>query len=97
MGWSSWSALREGGGLTQDGIKAQARVMHDKLWRYGYRYINIDACWSDHLDAYGRNAWDTTRFPDGIPALSHGLMSRPPSVRNGSHRTRRGRRHGREI
>ncbi|MGH1555860.1 hypothetical protein ACRAWF_40595 [Streptomyces sp. L7] len=25
MGWSSWSALREGSGLTQDGIKAQAR------------------------------------------------------------------------
>ena len=70
MGWSSWSALREGSGLTQDGIKAQARVMHDKLWRYGYRYINIDAGWSDHLDAYGRNAWDTARFPDGIPALA---------------------------
>ncbi|MFJ5306981.1 NEW3 domain-containing protein [Streptomyces sp. NPDC088350] len=76
MGWSSWSALREGSGLTQDGIKAQARVMHDKLRQYGYRYINIDAGWSDHLDAYGRNAWDTTRFPDGIPALAgylHGL------------------------
>ena len=76
MGWSSWSALREGGSLTQDGIKAQARVMHDKLQRYGYRYINIDAGWSDHLDAYGRDAWDTTRFPDGLPALAaylHGL------------------------
>ncbi|MFJ9634818.1 NEW3 domain-containing protein [Streptomyces sp. NPDC101175] len=70
MGWSSWSALREGGDLTQDGIKAQARVMHDELRRYGYRYINIDAGWSDHLDAYGRAAWNTTRFPDGIPALA---------------------------
>ncbi|MEV0404376.1 NEW3 domain-containing protein [Actinoallomurus sp. NPDC050550] len=76
MGWSSWSALREGSGLTQNGIKAQARVMHDKLQQYGYRYINIDAGWSDHLDAYGRDAWDATRFPDGIPALAaylHGL------------------------
>ncbi|WP_052397577.1 NEW3 domain-containing protein [Streptomyces sp. NRRL F-5123] len=76
MGWSSWSALREGGSLTQDGIKAQARVMHDKLQKYGYQYINIDAGWSDHLDAYGRDAWNTTRFPDGIPALAaylHGL------------------------
>ena len=70
MGWSSWSALREGSSLNQDGIKAQARVMHDKLQRYGYRYINIDAGWSDHLDAYGRMAWDATRFPDGIPALA---------------------------
>ncbi|MFJ9909350.1 NEW3 domain-containing protein [Streptomyces sp. NPDC101152] len=70
MGWSSWSALREGSNLTQDGIEAQARVMHDKLRKYGYRYVNIDAGWSDHLDAYGRDAWDTTRFPDGIPALA---------------------------
>ncbi|MGH1555861.1 glycoside hydrolase family 27 protein [Streptomyces sp. L7] len=45
--------------------------MHDKLRRYGYRYINIDAGWSDHLDTCaGRNAWDTARFPDGIPALA---------------------------
>jgi hypothetical protein len=76
MGWSSWSALRAGSSLTQDGIKAQARVMHDKLQQYGYRYINIDAGWSDHLDAYGRDAWDTTRFPNGIPGLAaylHGL------------------------
>ena len=76
MGWSSWSSLREGSSLTQDGIKAQAQVMHDKLQQYGYRYINIDAGWSDHLDAYGRDAWDTARFPDGIPALAaylHGL------------------------
>lgn len=70
MGWSSWSALREGSGLTQDGIKAQARAMHDKLRRYGYRYINPDSGWSDHLDAYGRSAWDTSRFPDGIPAFA---------------------------
>ncbi|SEG87195.1 Alpha galactosidase A [Actinacidiphila yanglinensis] len=76
MGWSSWSALREGSSLTEDGIEAQARVLHDKLQQYGYQYINIDAGWSDHLDAYGRDTWDTTRFPDGIPALAaylHGL------------------------
>ncbi|MEU9479523.1 NEW3 domain-containing protein [Streptomyces sp. NPDC048191] len=76
MGWSSWSALREGSTLTEDGIKAQARVMHDKLQRYGYQYVNIDAGWSDHLDAYGRDTWDTTRFPHGIPVLAtylHGL------------------------
>jgi hypothetical protein len=26
----------------------------------------VDAGWSDHLDGYGRDAWDTTKFPNGI-------------------------------
>lgn len=68
MGWSSWSALRES--FNEDTIKAEAQVMHDKLSSHGYRYVNIDAGWSDHLDAYGRDAWDTSKFPDGIPALA---------------------------
>ncbi len=68
MGWSSWSALR--GNITEDKIKAEAQVMHDKLRSHGYEYINIDSGWTDHLDAYGRDAWNTTKFPDGIPALA---------------------------
>ncbi|WP_329125457.1 NEW3 domain-containing protein [Streptomyces sp. NBC_01465] len=76
MGWSSWSALREGSDLTEAGIRAEADALHSKLQKYGYSYINIDAGWSDHLDAYGRWAWDTTRFPHGGAALAsylHGL------------------------
>ena len=68
MGWSSWSALR--GNITEDKIKAEAQVMQDKLRSHGYEYINIDSGWTDHLDAYGRDAWNTTKFPDGIPALA---------------------------
>jgi hypothetical protein len=74
MGWSSWSAIRSH--PTEAVIEAEALAMHDSLQQYGYRYINIDAGWSDHLDAYGRWAWNTTRFPDGIPAVAsyvHGL------------------------
>ncbi len=40
--------------------------MHQKLQSHGYRYVNVDAGWSDHLDGYGRDAWNTTKFPDGI-------------------------------
>jgi hypothetical protein len=68
MGWSSWSALR--GNISESIIEAQAQSMHDNLQRYGYRYVNIDAGWSDHLDGYGRDAWNTTKFPNGIPAVA---------------------------
>jgi hypothetical protein len=68
MGWSSWSSLRES--FTASTIEAQASAMHDTLQKYGYEYVNIDAGWSDHVDADGRDAWDTTKFPDGIPAVA---------------------------
>jgi hypothetical protein len=74
MGWSSWSSLR--GNITEAAIEAQADVMHSTLQRYGYRYINIDAGWSDHLDGYGRDAWDPTKFPNGIAPVARYVHQR---------------------
>ncbi|MEV6008674.1 glycoside hydrolase family 27 protein [Streptomyces sp. NPDC051976] len=69
MGWSSWSFLRSK--PTEQNIEAQGLAMRTSgLEAHGYRYVNIDAGWSDHLDAYGRDAWNTTTFPDGIPAVA---------------------------
>jgi alpha-galactosidase len=69
MGWSSWSLIRSK--PTERNIEAQGLAMHTSgLEAHGYRYVNIDAGWSDHLDAYGRWAWNTTSFPDGIPAVA---------------------------
>jgi alpha-galactosidase len=68
MGWSSWSSLH--GNVSESVIEAQALAMHQRLQTHGYRYVNVDSGWSDHLDRYGRAAWDTTRFPHGIPALA---------------------------
>jgi alpha-galactosidase len=68
MGWSSWSSLR--GQISEAAIEAQAKVMHDQLRAHGYVYVNIDAGWSDHEDSYGRDTWNTTKFPHGIPALA---------------------------
>jgi len=68
MGWSSWSTFR--GKVTEALIESQATAMHTTLEKYGYTYVNIDAGWSDHIDQYGRNAWNTTKFPDGIPAVA---------------------------
>jgi hypothetical protein len=68
MGWSSWSSLRES--FTAASIETQALVMHQRLQSHGYRYVNVDAGWSDHLDGYGRDAWNTTKFPDGIKPVA---------------------------
>ncbi len=68
MGWSSWSSLR--GNISEAAIEAQADAMHRYLQPYGYRYVNVDAGWSDHLDGYGRDAWDSTKFPNGIAPVA---------------------------
>jgi hypothetical protein len=76
LGWSSWSLTGSHTGygktwLTATDIEAQSDAMHQKLQRYGYSYINIDAEWylqtstgAFATDAYGRWTPDTTRFPD---------------------------------
>src|SRR5437764_11288882 len=70
MGWSSWSSLR--GNISAAIIEAQADAMHTYLQPAGYRYVNVDAGWSDHLDGFGRDAWNPTKFPDGIaPVADH--------------------------
>src|SRR5579871_2997250 len=68
MGWSSWSSFH--GGISEALIESQAAAMHSTLARYGYQYINVDAGWSDHVDQYGRDMWNATKFPDGIPAVA---------------------------
>ncbi|GIH19719.1 glycoside hydrolase family 27 protein [Rugosimonospora africana] len=73
MGWSSWSSLR--GNISEAAIEAQADVMHRQLQRYGYQYVNVDAGWSDHLDGYGRDAWDATKFPHGIAPVARYVHS----------------------
>ncbi|MDR3036293.1 MAG: glycoside hydrolase family 27 protein [Kitasatospora sp.] len=74
MGWSSWSSLRRQ--YTEETIKAQADVMHDQLAAYGYRYINIDAGWNDHVDEFGRVAADPKKFPNGVASLAKYLHQR---------------------
>jgi alpha-galactosidase len=68
MGWSSWSSFH--GGISEALIESQAATMHSTLARYGYQYVNVDAGWSDHVDQYGRDMWNATKFPDGIPAVA---------------------------
>lgn len=71
MGWSSYSMqVFEGGQwITADQITAQSDAMHDKLQKYGYEYINIDAGWNAGQDGNGRPIPSTTLFPDGLDAV----------------------------
>ena len=69
MGWSSWSPLR--GNISESIIEAQAQAMHDSgLQAHGYTYINVDAGWSDHLDGYGRDAWNPVKFSNGMAPVA---------------------------
>lgn len=68
MGWSSWSSLH--GNISASIIQAQADVVHAKLQRYGYQYVNIDAGWFSGVDQYGRQTWDPAKFPGGISAVA---------------------------
>ncbi len=67
MGWSSWSSL---GSISAAKIEAQALSLHQNLQRYGYQYVNIDAGWNSGVDANGRPATDTAKFPDGMAAVA---------------------------
>ncbi|MCM3779226.1 X2-like carbohydrate binding domain-containing protein [Microbacterium hydrocarbonoxydans] len=71
MGWSSYSMqVYEGGQwITADQIMAQSDAMHDKLQKFGYEYINIDAGWNGGQDEYGRPIPSTTLYPDGLDAV----------------------------
>ena len=54
MGWSSWSFYTKK--FDEAAIVAQADVMADKLKKFGYTYINIDAGWHNDkdFDEHGR-------------------------------------------
>ncbi|HEX9336936.1 MAG TPA: glycoside hydrolase family 27 protein [Pseudonocardiaceae bacterium] len=73
MGWSSWSSLH--GNISESIIEAQAKSLHDNLAAFGYRYVNVDAGWSDHVDGFGRDAANTTKFPNGMAAVARYVHS----------------------
>jgi len=65
MGWSSWSFLR--GGPTEEKVKAQVDgLFAAKLPELGYRYINLDAGWSNGYDDHGVPKPNFTAFPSGM-------------------------------
>jgi hypothetical protein len=75
MGWSSWSFLR--GKPTEEKVKAQVDgLFAAKLPELGYRYINLDAGWSDGYDDHGVPKPNLTAFPSGMDGFGAYLHSR---------------------
>lgn len=86
LGWSSWSlqstnypGVNPNGNysyLTESNVLANATVLATKLAGVGYEYVNVDSGWfadwnwNFHIDAYGRPARDTARFPDPMPVVA---------------------------
>jgi len=74
MGWSSWSFLK--GKVSEEAVKAQVdALVAAGLEDAGYRYINLDAGWSDGWDEHGVPKPNLTKFPegmDGFGAYLHG-------------------------
>ena len=78
MGWNSWNKFQCN--INEDFIKRTADAMVSTGMRdAGYKYINIDDCWSIEnatRDANGALQPDPLRFPNGIKAIAdyvHGL------------------------
>jgi alpha-galactosidase len=75
MGWSSWSFLR--GKPTEEKVKAQVDALFAaRLPDFGYRYINLDAGWSDGYDDHGVPKPNLTAFPSGMDGFGQYLHSR---------------------
>ena len=75
MGWSTWSFLR--GKPTEEKVKAQVDALFAAhLPDYGYRYINLDAGWTDGYDDHGVPKPNLTTFPSGMDGFGQYLHSR---------------------
>lgn len=73
LGWNSWNCWALS--VSDEKIKASAKVMFDKLADYGWNYINIDDGWEDSKRAENGEIVANKKFPD-MKALTdyvHGL------------------------
>ncbi|WP_051978874.1 alpha-galactosidase [Edaphobacter aggregans] len=75
MGWSSWSFLRSK--VSEEKVKAQVdSLFAAHLPDYGYRYINLDAGWTDGYDDHGIPKPNLTTFPSGMDGFGQYLHAK---------------------
>ncbi|MFI5916835.1 RICIN domain-containing protein [Dactylosporangium sp. NPDC051541] len=70
MGWNDWNSF--GCNVSDTLIRQTADTMVSSgMAAAGYRYVNIDDCWSEHSrDSSGNLVPDHNKFPSGIKALA---------------------------
>ena len=72
LGWSSYSMQVYSGNskwITGDQLIAQSDAMKAKLGKAGYDHINVDAGWSDGVDANARPTPSSTLYPQGLDTV----------------------------
>nr|WP_288027257.1 glycoside hydrolase family 27 protein [Arthrobacter sp.] len=70
MGWNDWNSF--GCNVSDSLIRQTADTMVSSgMAAAGYKYVNIDDCWSEHSrDSSGNLVPDHTKFPNGIKAVA---------------------------
>ncbi|KAL3834764.1 hypothetical protein ACJIZ3_009500 [Penstemon smallii] len=76
MGWNSWNFF--GCKINEKVIRETAdALISTGLAKLGYRYVNIDDCWSElQRDSKGQLVPDSKTFPSGIKALADYVHSK---------------------
>ncbi|KAI5076419.1 hypothetical protein GOP47_0008484 [Adiantum capillus-veneris] len=69
MGWNSWNFF--GCEISEELIRETAdALISSGLADIGYKYVNIDDCWSSHRNKQGNLVPDEETFPSGIQSLA---------------------------
>ena len=91
MGWNSWNCW--GLGVDDQKVRDAARMMHDKLYAYGWNYVNIDDGWEASQRSSEGKILSNEKFPDfkGLTDYIHsqglkfGIYSSPGRTTCGGH------------
>ena len=78
MGYNTWNDFECRGNMSANAIMAVADSLRSSgLFKLGYRYLNLDDCWSISRDKItNRLLPDPLAFPDGMAAVAEDLHTR---------------------
>jgi hypothetical protein len=68
MGWTSWDSFRCN--VSAESVEQQALLLHEKLQRSGYDYVNIDSDCDDYANGDGYKVYNPSTFPHGLEPVS---------------------------
>jgi alpha galactosidase A-like protein/alpha galactosidase C-like protein/carbohydrate binding protein with CBM6 domain len=68
MGWTSWDSFRCN--VSAETVEQQALLLHQKLQRFGYDYVNIDSDCENYINSDGYKIYNPSLFPQGLEPVS---------------------------
>lgn len=73
MGWTSWDSSRCN--VSAETVEQQALLLHEKLQRFGYDYVNIDSDCANYINGDGYKIYNPSAFPQGLEPVSRYVHS----------------------